>query len=376
MKQKNLLLKVIGLCSFLGFISCSAEDKSVFGDDFEIPELTDANTIQFTVDASGEWKQIEIIGSGGRMAVEWGDGRLQKVAEPEATPIRYKYGNSKTYRVRIWAEELEACMAGDVLIPVSNLRLGYFPKMKALNLNSFIGTPELDLSTSCPNIESINIGNWADLERVDLSQCQQLQRIDLYTHPKLTLLKLGEFPKLTSFNCHSNDVLSSLSLKGATALREIQCGYNPHLSTIEVDDEMKVKSLSIGGCAFQSLDFLSAFPALNSLECSFNQLTELDLSSHSSLEALSCGNNSGLTSLQLPPNSFVRFIDCSFCNLDKNALESIFNALRTAPEPVRPGQGSPCVIYYNGNRGANECDETILHEKKWAIETRPEQQNF
>lgn len=60
MKQKKLLFSLIGVCLLLGFSSCSSEDKSVFGDDFEIPELTDANTIQFTVDASGEWKVIEM----------------------------------------------------------------------------------------------------------------------------------------------------------------------------------------------------------------------------------------------------------------------------------------------------------------------------
>lgn len=78
MKQKKLLFSLIGVCLLLGFSSCSSEDKSVFGDDFEIPELTDANTIQFTVDASGEWKVIEMNAGGGRIAIEWGDGRLQK----------------------------------------------------------------------------------------------------------------------------------------------------------------------------------------------------------------------------------------------------------------------------------------------------------
>ena len=39
MKQSKLLLGLIGICLLFGFSSCEGEDKSVFGDDFEIPEL-------------------------------------------------------------------------------------------------------------------------------------------------------------------------------------------------------------------------------------------------------------------------------------------------------------------------------------------------
>ena len=39
MKQKKLLFYLIGLCLLLGLSSCSdsEDDKSVFGDDFDIP---------------------------------------------------------------------------------------------------------------------------------------------------------------------------------------------------------------------------------------------------------------------------------------------------------------------------------------------------
>ena len=96
MKRNKLLFSLIGVYLLLGFSSCSNDDKSVFGDDFDIPKLTDANTIQFTVDATGERKMLQIIGGGGRMAVDWGDGRLQKIENTDANPVvHYKYGNSK-----------------------------------------------------------------------------------------------------------------------------------------------------------------------------------------------------------------------------------------------------------------------------------------
>lgn len=192
MKQKKLLFNLIGLCLLLGLSSCSdsEDDKSVFGDDFDIPQLTDANTIQFTVDATGERELLQLIGGGGRMAIEWGDGRLQKVENADANlMIYYKYRNRKVYRVRIWAEELDFCSIGIKMPPVSKLHLGYLPKMKELKLYNFSATPELDLSTSCPNVESINIAYWADLERIELSQCLKLKNIEIYDNPKLTLPK-------------------------------------------------------------------------------------------------------------------------------------------------------------------------------------------
>lgn len=190
MKQKKLLFNLIGLCLLLGLSSCSdsEDDKSVFGDDFDIPQLTDTNTIQFTVDATGKKELLQLIGGGGRMAIDWGDGRLQKIENTGAhLKVYYKYGNRKVYRVRIWAEELEFCSIGIKMPPVSKLHLGYLPKMKELKLYNFSATPELDLSTSCPNVKSISIGNWADLERVDLSQCLELKEKDFFDNPKLTL---------------------------------------------------------------------------------------------------------------------------------------------------------------------------------------------
>lgn len=377
MKRNKLLFSLIGVYLLLGFSSCSNDDKSVFGDDFDIPKLTDANTIQFTVDATGEWKLLQIIGGGGRMAVDWGDGRLQKIENTDANPVvHYKYGNSKTYRVRIWAEELAFCSVGGEMPPVSDLHLGYLPNMTDLNLNSFLATPELDLSTSCPNVKTINIGNWTDLERIDVSRCLKLQDIDVYTHPKLTLLKLGQLPALRSLKCYFNDALSFLSFKGATNLSDVQCGSNPKLSVIEVDDYLKITSLNISGCAFQSLDFVRHLSLLTGLACDDNQLTMLDVSANSSLRYLSCSDNEDLIRLKIPEqdssNPILQILDCRFCSLDKDELNTIFNTLTVVP--IRyPGYPSDYRITFNGNPGAEPdlCDQKILEDKGWNIEVKP-----
>ena len=371
MKQRFLLLAFMGVYLILGLSACSEEDKSVFGDDFEVPELTDANTIQFTIDATGEWKALQIIGEGGKMAIEWGDGRLQKVVNADANPvIRYKYRNSRKYRVRIWAEELTFCSVGDVIVPFCDLRLGYLPKMKTLKINSFLDTQELDLSTSCPNVETINIGTCADLERINLSQCAKIQAIEVYSNPKLSSLQLGKLPELTSINCVFNDALTSLSFKGAISLNEVQCGFNPQLSTIETDEHKYVKSLLVSNCAFRSLSFINSFPFLQELRCNSNLLTSLDISGLSRLQFFNCSGNRNLAHLQIPEqerrDQLLQDFDCSFCNLNERELNTIFDILPVAYNPF-PQYPSSYDITFNGNPGAEKCDWSTIKNKGWNI---------
>ncbi|WP_349932128.1 hypothetical protein [Bacteroides faecis] len=190
-KHRKWMICIFIICLIDGLSSC-AEDRSVIGDDFEIPKLTDENTIEFTVDVLGEWTQLEVFGGGGRMAIEWGDGRLQKIEDPEAGLITYKYGNRRSYRVRIWAEELDYCNLGSLLLPVKDLRIGNLPKMRDLALTSFANTREIYLSRSCPNVENVNIGNCADLEYVDISQCDSLKSVLIGGNPKLTSLDVTD----------------------------------------------------------------------------------------------------------------------------------------------------------------------------------------
>ena len=72
MKRKSLLLvwSYVFILSTI-FISCKDTDNSVFGDDFDFPVLTDANTIRFTVNVTGDWRQLNIVADGGRMVIDW-----------------------------------------------------------------------------------------------------------------------------------------------------------------------------------------------------------------------------------------------------------------------------------------------------------------
>ena len=108
---------------FTTLAACKDTDNRVFGDDFEFPALTDENTIRFTVNVVGDWRQLDIVASGGRMVIDWGNGRIQKIEDPSSMRggVVYRYGNKGLYEVRIWAEELQLIDISGLLLPLSHL---------------------------------------------------------------------------------------------------------------------------------------------------------------------------------------------------------------------------------------------------------------
>ncbi len=278
---------------FTTLAACKDTDNRVFGDDFEFPALTDENTIRFTVNVVGDWRQLDIVASGGRMVIDWGNGRIQKIEDPSSMSggVVYRYGNKGLYEVRIWAEELQLIDISGLLLPLSHLYLGNMPRMKSLALNSISDTRELDLNTFCPNVESINIGSFADLEHLEIEDCFRLRSIQVYSNPKLTSIEFGSHPEAESLYCSYNG-FSSLSLKSLPALRDIDLSSNEVLSHLELNEKTSISAILIQGCAFQSItDILKCCPSLRELSCSYNKLTELDLSDNSNISELRCEHN-------------------------------------------------------------------------------------
>lgn len=360
MKQQKLLFVWMAVFLLTGLASCSEEDKSVFGDDFEIPELTDANTIQFTVDASSDWKVLELHTGGGRMAVEWGDGRLQKVESTAIGTTTYRYGNAKSNHVRIWAEELDFCRVEGTLLSISNLRIGNLPAMKDLSLDAIKGTKSIDLSVSCPNLETLSLVYWQDLENIELSGCSKLTSVTLYNMPKLTSLELGNLPVLRDFR-YSSEGLTSLSLKGLPALSGVSCWNCDDLSSLEVDDNNKISSLELINCAVSSADFLSKMPSLAELNCNKNKLVRLDLSKNSSIRNLDCSNNL-LESIILPTDNSLISLACHANHLTASALNSVFSVLNEYHGPLH---GMYKISFYDNPDGENECAKDIFQKKGW-----------
>lgn len=379
MEIKKILTRISPLLFCLILAACSKDD-GIHDDNFEIPPFTDQNTIQFTVTIERDgWKQMEIYADGGRIAIDWGDGRLQRIEDPFHNRPRHQYGKIGKYRVKVWAEELEFCNLGDVLLPIENLRLGYLPKMKNLLINTCNATSHLDLSSSCPNITSINIGNCADLEQIDLSGCPNLKDVSIYTNPKLQTLDLSHNPLIEDRLLCSGNGLTTLSVKGLSKIREIECFYSPNLSTLELDEENKnIHTIQAGDCNFTSMDFLNQLPNLSELGCSKNHLSTLDLSQNPHISYLHCEDNE-LTELILPkvPENYgsdgclIRSFFCHSNQLSTQMLNEIFDRLGTIPSPEEVGKVIVCKIAYWGNPGSDNCNKELLINKKWTIEAQP-----
>jgi hypothetical protein len=120
-----------------------------------------------------------------------------------------------------------------------------------------------------------------------------------------------------------------LNVKENIVLSDLQCGFNQlstlelssnnvlsnlsciynQLSVLDVSSNILLTNVDCSGNLFTSLDF-SSNTALFSLGCGSNQLTTLDLTANAALTYLLCFDNN-LTSLNLSSNIKLEYLDCS-----------------------------------------------------------------
>ena len=104
------------------------------------------------------------------------------------------------------------------------------------------------------------------------------------------------------------------------------------------EERMAVTQLDLSGLGLTSLEGLGAFPNLQSLNCSNNSLTELDVSQNPRLTMLSCASNR-LTSLELSANKDLEYLNCNFNRI--GSLDLTGHDSRSPFPPVFPT--APCV---------------------------------
>ena len=83
---------------------------------------------------------------------------------------------------------------------------------------------------------------------------------------------------------------------------------------ISISEAENITSINCQGDFIQSLEGIQYFPALRELNCSYNELTTLDLSKNTKLIFLYCTNNN-LTTLELSKNTRLQHLACSENNL-------------------------------------------------------------
>lgn len=114
------------------------------------------------------------------------------------------------------------------------------------------------------------------------------------------------------------------------------------------DDEIAaITEISIIGREIQSLKGIEYFTALKTLNCSSNQLTELDLSKNMALKSLFCQNNQ-LSTLDLSACKELEWITCSQNQIKGAGMDALLESLPIAME------GTIEVLY-----GQNDQNEMI-----------------
>ncbi|MBQ6275029.1 MAG: leucine-rich repeat protein, partial [Oscillospiraceae bacterium] len=112
----------------------------------------------------------------------------------------------------------------------------------------------------------------------------------------LAELDLSENLALTQLYCYENQ-LTALDLSANTALTYVDCDDNPDLETLNLSGLTHLGYLDVSGCNLSSLD-LSSGTELTYLECDSNALTSLILGEQPALATLICYAND-LTELDI-----------------------------------------------------------------------------
>lgn len=122
------------------------------------------------------------------------------------------------------------------------------------------------------------------------------------------ILTDNEIAGVTSINVANNYVKNMQGIEFFTALTNLNCSYN-QLTSLDVSKNTALTILNCNGNGITSLD-LHNCTALKTLECDDNELKSLDLHEFTALEKLVCSRNK-LTVLDLSNNTALTTLDCS-----------------------------------------------------------------
>lgn len=170
------------------------------------------------------------------------------------------------------------------------------------------------LDISFNNLDLISLINGVNLEYLDVS-----------SNP-LTTLNLISLTNLKTMHMVNNDLLPLIYFDNNRKLEYVSCHDNDILSTI------KVKGAD----------------ALKYLNCSNNILKELDLSENLLLESLYCQNNK-ISSLDLSLNSKLAFLKCHDNTLEYLNIKNGQNILMTGGDTEYEGE----ITYVEGMNATN-----------------------
>ena len=152
-----------------------------------------------------------------------------------------------------------------------------------------------------------DITDMAFIQIVEEAAGISLTRNDVGT-VSLTKENLAEMASVTELNIAEKGLTDLSALKYFTGLQTLDCSRNS-LTELDVSALTNLTSLD---CSFNSLTELdvSALTNLTSMDCSFNSLTKLNVSGQTNLTSLDCSDNQ-LTALDVSALTSLTSLDCS-----------------------------------------------------------------
>ena len=152
-----------------------------------------------------------------------------------------------------------------------------------------------------------DITDMAFIQIVEAAAGISLTRNDVGT-VSLTKENLAAMASVTALNISEKGLTDLSALKYFTGLQTLDCSRNS-LTELDVSALTNLTSLD---CSFNSLMELdvSALTNLTSMDCSFNSLTKLNVSGKTNLTSLDCSDNQ-LTALDVSNHTLLKDLDCS-----------------------------------------------------------------
>ncbi len=141
------------------------------------------------------------------------------------------------------------------------------------------------------------------------------------------ILSAEEIEETTSIDVWGEDIADLTGLEFFSALKELDCNYNPDLTTLDVSPFRDLESLKCYSCALTSLD-VSMARSLKTLQCQYNQLTSLTVGDmNGSLEKIDCGHNQ-LTSLDVSECPELTDLSCEYNQIEGEAMDELVGSLQ------------------------------------------------
>lgn len=265
------------------------------------------------------------------------------------------------------------------------------------------GLTELDLrdckklktiaTNNSVNLAIINIEGLTELSVIecpscaitslDLSQCTKLTNL-ICNNNQIKTLCLDNCPLVWNVTCYANK-LETLELSKCSLLKVLDCSRNPMLGKYELP--MSLETLDISACNLSEISAVQGMKTLNSLTCSENQITTLDLSSLENLNTIICYSNhiSDLSSivnltqlvhvnvhtnpikeLTLPNAKGVYYVSVKGTDMNDCALNDLYKSLRPK-EPKDDNNGAGGCILLNKTPFVATSNTALAIAKGWQV---------